>query len=310
MMIRSIVALMLCAAVPSFAAEPLQEPNRFAFTLAPSERFEVGATLVERYGMRGTPLILIPGLAGGAWTWQSTVRQFMGEHTVYVLTLPGFSGRAPATGQGLAAAELAVRDLIEGRKLARPVVIGHSMGATMAISVAARYPDLVGGVVAVDGLPVLPGTEGWAPEQRATLAAGISGQLRAATPAMFAAQQKGYMRGTGVLDMARADELARLTATSDRDAVNRYMGEIMAQDLRPMLPKIKAPVLVISPYFAADGEQLQMSEQDKTGYYLSLMKGTPNVKVLPVSPARHFVMFDQPEKVNELIGDFVKALPR
>ena len=309
-MIRSILALMLCAAVPSFGAEPVQAPNRFAFTLAPSERFEVGATLVERFGARGTPLILVPGLASGGWTWQSTVRQFMGEHTVYVLTLPGFSGRAPAPGEGLAAAEIALRDLIDSRQLARPVVIGHSMGGTMAISLAARYPDLVRGVVAIDGLPVFPGTEGWAPQQRATLAAGISGQLRASTPAMFAAQQQGYMRGTGVIDMARADELARLTATSDRDAVNRYMGEIMAQDLRPILPNIKAPVLVISPYFAADGEQLQMSEQAKTGYYLSLMKGTPNVTVLPVSPARHFAMFDQPEKVNGLIGQFLQTLQR
>lgn len=309
-MIRFILALMLCAAVPSFASEPVQVPNRFAFTLAPSERFEVGATLVERFGTRGTPLILVPGLASGAWTWQSTVRQFMGEHIVYVLTLPGFSGRAPAPGQGLAAAEIALRDLIDRCKPARPVVIGHSMGGTMAISLAARYPDLIRGVVAIDGLPVLPGTEAWAPEQRATLAAGISGQLRASTPARFAAQQQGYMRVTGVVDMARADELARLTATSDRDAVNRYMGEIMAQDLRPMLPNIKVPVLVISPYFAADGEQLQMSEQAKNDYYLSLMKGTPNVRVVPVSPARHFAMFDQPEKVNGLISDYLQTLPR
>ena len=40
--------------------------------------------LVERHGQRGTPLILIPGLASGAWAWQDTVRQFSGEHVVYV----------------------------------------------------------------------------------------------------------------------------------------------------------------------------------------------------------------------------------
>jgi pimeloyl-ACP methyl ester carboxylesterase len=309
-MIRPFFALLLACALPAFAAEPASAPNRFAFTLAPTEQFDVGATLVQRYGARGTPMILIPGLASGAWTWQSTVRQFMGEHTIYVLTLPGFAGRAPVDGKGLAAAEASVKELIESRRLAKPVLVGHSMGATMSLSLAARYPDLVGGVVAIDGLPVMPGTEDWALDQRPALAATISKQMRAANPALFANQQRGYMRGTGVVDMDRADELAKLTAASDPAAVSRYMGEIMAQDLRPLLPSIKAPVLVVSPFFPADGEQLQMSEQGKSDYYLSLMKGTPDVKVRSVSPARHFAMFDQPAKVNDAIGGFLKTLPK
>ena len=50
--------------------------------------------------------------------------------------------------------------LIEERYLERPALIGHSLGGTLALSFAADHSDRIAGVVAVDGLPVFPGTEG------------------------------------------------------------------------------------------------------------------------------------------------------
>ena len=308
MISRLFLALALSALVPALAADAPQAPNRFAATIVPAERFMVGATLVERHGQRGTPLILIPGLAGGAWTWQQTVRRFSGEHVVYVLTLPGFDGRPAVEGAGMKAAHDSLRELLTSRKLNRPVLVGHSLGGTLALGFAAQHPDLVRAVVALDGLPVLPGTEEWDPAQRTRMAGSIAGRYLAPTPAMFAAQQQDYMRGTGVVDMARADELAKLSARSDPMAVTRYMAEAIALDLRSALPAITAQVLVISPYFQVDAEQMRMTEEAKTAYYQALMAGTPNVKVVSVAPARHFAMFDQPQKVGDAITDFLKSL--
>lgn len=166
MMKRPLLALLLClfAAVlasPSVradAAAPPQPPNRFAASMVPAERFEVGATLVERHGQGGTALILIPGLAGGAWTWQPILRRFAGQHTLYVLTFPGFDGRPAVAGAGMAAAQQSVAGLIASRQLVRPVLVGHGLGGAMALGLAAQQPLLVGGVVSIDGLPVLPGT--------------------------------------------------------------------------------------------------------------------------------------------------------
>ena len=310
MIVRSVFALLLCASAPTFAADATPPANRFASTLVASERFEVGATLVERHGQRGTPLILIPGLAGGAWTWQETVRQFGQDHTVYVLTLPGFDGRPFVPGKGIGAAEESLRELIETRKLRKPVLVGHSLGGTMAIDMAARYPELVGGVVSVDGLPLFPGTEDWPLEQRQKMAASIAARIQAKSPAAFAAQQQEYMRGIGVTDVARADELARLTSRSDPVAVTKYMVDALALDLRGVLPAIKAPVLVISPYFDLDAAQQEMTQEAKTDYYRTLMKGTPSVKVVSVAPARHFAMFDQPQMVNDAIREYLKELPQ
>jgi pimeloyl-ACP methyl ester carboxylesterase len=302
-------ALMLAAAWPATAAEAPAPPNRFAMAIAPAERFEVAGTLVERFGQRGTPLILIPGLASGSWAWQETVRRFSGEHTLYVLTFPGFDGRPALDNAGMVSAQQSVHELIATRKLHRPVLVGHSLGGAMALALAAQYPAEVRGVVSIDGLPVLPGTEEWDTAQRGRMSGSIAGRFLAPTPAMFAAQQQEYMRGTGVVDMARADELAKLSARSDPQPVTRYMAEAMSLDLRAALPAISAPVLVLSPYFQLDADQMKMTEEAKTAYYRALMQGTPKVTVQSIAPARHFAMFDQPQLVNDAIGEFIKSLP-
>lgn len=304
-----LAALLASPSVHADNAEPPQLPNRFAASITPAERFEVGATLVERHGMGGPPLILIPGLAGGSWTWQETLRRFGSGHTLYVLTFPGFDGRPAVAGAGMAVAQQSVADLIALRKLERPVLIGHALGGTMALGLAAQHPQLVRGVVSIDGLPVLPGTEEWDTARRAGMSGSIAGRFLASTPSMFAAQQQNYMRGTGVLDMARADELAKLSANSDPQVLTRYMAEAMALDLRSALPAITAPVLVISPYFQLDAEQMNLTEEAKTAYYRALMHGTPNLKVLSIAPARHYAMFDQPKQVNDAIAAFIAALP-
>lgn len=306
MIIRFILAAVLCASVPSFAAEA----NRYLAMAVAAERFDVGATLVERHGSKGAPLILIPGLAGGAWVWQNAIGQFGRDHTIYVLTLPGFDGRPAVDGKGMAAAQESVRELIETRKLMRPVLIGHSLGATMSLALAAAHPDLVRGVVAIDGLPVMPGTEEWPAAQRAQMVSMMSGSKPTSSAAAFAAQQQQYMRSIGTLEMSRADELAKLTGRSDAASVTRYMGEALGTDLRGALPAIKAPVLLITPYSPLDAPQQGLDEAGKAAYYKLLMQGTPNLTVRTVSPARHFAMFDQPQLVSDAIGEYLKTLPR
>ncbi len=306
MISRFVLAAAFCISIPSFAAEA----NRYAATAIAAERFDVGATLVERHGDKGAPLILIPGLASGAWAWQDTIRQFGKDHTIYVLTLPGFDGRPAVDGKGLAAAQDSVRELIEKRKLKRPVLIGHSLGATMSLALAGAHPELVRGVVALDGLPVMPGTEHWPATQRVQMVSMFNAGKPAPTPQAFAAQQQQYMRGIGTIEMARADELAKLSGKSDPAAVTRYMSEVLGLDLRSTLPAIKAPVLLITPYAPVDGAQQQTDEAGKAAYYTALMQGTPKLTVKTVSPARHFAMFDQPQQVGDAIRDYLKTLPQ
>jgi len=301
-------ALALGALPASHAADAVPTPNRYAATIAPAERFEIGGVLVERHGSAGRPLILIPGLASGSWVWQDTVRAFSPDHAVYVLTLPGFDGRPPAGAAPFAAARAAVEELIASRHLDKPVIVGHSLGGILALAVAENKPAAVGGIVSIDGLPVMPGTEDMPPQQRDQFADRTRLQIGRQPPALFAQQQQAYMRTIGVLDMSRADALAQLTARSDPASVGAWAADVLTLDLRPGLKTIQAPVLTIVPYLDLDSAQQGLTPAAKADYYRALMEGTPKLQVVTIAPSRHFAMFDQPEAVTAAIRTFLGTL--
>jgi pimeloyl-ACP methyl ester carboxylesterase len=132
--------------------------------------------------------------------------------------------------------------------------------------------------------------------------------MAAASKEMFALQQQQYMRGIGTMDMARADELAKLSARSDPATMIGAMAELFALDLRPGLPNIKVPVLLIAPYFEPDASQTGMTREGKTQYYTSLMAGTPKLQVVSIAPSRHFVMFDQPQMLTDALRAYLQSL--
>ncbi|MEO8161674.1 MAG: alpha/beta hydrolase [Arenimonas sp.] len=309
---RGIVFASLFAAGSAIAGNPPATAAQAIPAAAGSNQTtEVGILQVERHGKHGTPIILVPGLASGAWVWDDTVRRLQATHVVYVVTLPGFSGRPAQAGVGMQDALDSLRQLITANKLKHPVVIGHSLGGVLAFALAEKYPQLLSGVVSIDGLPVFPGTESMAVAQRPAMAAGIQARMAGVDQAGFVAQQLQYMQTIGVLDMDVATRLAALTAKSDPAATTRFMADTLQWDLRSDLPKISVPVLVLSPFNPADGAAQGIDEAAKTGYYRGLMAGTPQLEVLSISPSRHFAMVDQPAKVAAAIDGFLgKLSPR
>ncbi len=264
---------------------------------------------VQQYGSAGTPIIFIPGLAAGAWTWADSVKRFAPNHVVYVVTLAGFDGNAaPAQKDGyidLADAEL--EKLIRSRHLDHPILIGHSLGGTLALLFATAHSDLIAGIVTVDGLPVFPGTENMPTERRGDMGVSQRAKVAVASEAAFASQQMDYMTNEGVMDNGMAEKLGTMAARSDRLAVAQYLGEDLTLDFRAALPEITVPVLLITPYNPADGQRMNPphTQADKVAYYRTLMKGTPKLEVVAITPARHFVMFDQRDAFLNVLSSYV-----
>jgi pimeloyl-ACP methyl ester carboxylesterase len=272
----------------------------------------VGTLKMERHGDHGRPLILIPGLQGGPWVWQQTIAQLQKNHVVYAVTLAGFDGMpAPVDGGNLFdRADASLLQLIEQHKIDKPVLVGHSLGGTLALRFAGEHPDLVSGVVAVDGLPIFPGMERVSAEQRQAMAGQMRSTMAASTPEQFQAQSLGYMQKIGVIDPLLAARYAPMNARSDIKASAQYMAEDLAFDGRGGLKNAHVPILEISPYNAPDFSvpPMVMSEAQKVAYYQSLLANAPNAKVLSISPSRHFVMLDQPARFQHALDDFLKSL--
>jgi pimeloyl-ACP methyl ester carboxylesterase len=272
---------------------------------------QVGTLKVERHGTAGSPVILIPGLAGGPWVWKDTIADLEKHHVVYAVTLAGFDGTpAPsADGNWMDRADASLAQLIKDNHLAKPILVGHSLGGTLALRFAGRHPDLTGGVVAVDGLPIFPGMERVSPEQRAAIAAQLKAKTEGATPDEFKAQQLAYMQKVGTLDAATAERVAPLNARSDQKAVARYMAEDAGADYRPELKAATAPILEITAFAEQDAQMgpMKITQAQKVAYYTALLSDAPNAKVIALAPSRHYVMLDQPAAFGKALNDFIEA---
>ena len=283
-----------------------------AAALAQTAVSTVGTLTVERHGNQGPAVILIPGLQGGPWVWSRTIEHLSQHHVVYAVTLAGFDGvPAPAAGGNLFdRADASLLQLIKQDKLDKPVLVGHSLGGTLALRFASEHSGLIAGVVAVDGLPIFPGMERVSVDQRQAMAARMQQQMAGATPEQFKTQSLAYMQKIGFVDQPLAAKYAPMNARSDIKASAQYMAEDLAFDGRPGLKAARVPILEISPYYAADFNvpPMVMSESQKSAYYQSLLANAPDAAVVSIAPSRHYVMLDQPAKFEQVLDNFLKRI--
>lgn len=222
----------------------------------------------------------------------------------------------PEAGNLLDRADASLLKLVETRHLDQPVLIGHSIGGTLALRFAGEHARLISGAVAVGGLPVYPGAERLGVEQRKARAGQMKAQLANLTPAQFKTYALRYMSYMGVIAPDLAKQAVPLLTRSDPKATAEYMYVDAMSDYRPGLKQANVPILEISPYNAPDFAQAAkrsgqevINEADKTAYYQSLLANAPNAKVVSISPSRHFVMLDQPQKFEQRLDDFLTGLP-
>jgi pimeloyl-ACP methyl ester carboxylesterase len=102
------------------------------------------------------PLVLVHGLASNAMLWEGAALEFAAlGHAVVAVDLRGHGlSEKPDDGYDMQSVTNDVAGLL--RVLAtqgyvRPVVIGQSLGGNVVVELAHKYPELVRGVVAVDG---------------------------------------------------------------------------------------------------------------------------------------------------------------
>src|SRR4051812_33258741 len=116
----------------------------------------------DRFSMQvvghGPDVILIPGLDCSRRVWAPVVAHLKARYRLHLPQLGGFAGE-PVGGNasGPVAAPVA-EDLaryIEANRLKQPAVVGHSMGGTIAMMLAARHPADVSRVMVVDMPPFM-----------------------------------------------------------------------------------------------------------------------------------------------------------
>lgn len=101
---------------------------------------------------QGAPVVCIHGLTANCRCWDTTARQLFPRFRIVAPDLRGRgrSGRPPS-GYSVAHHVADLKRVMDHLGLAKAVIMGHSLGATITLAFAARHPERVSRAVLWDG---------------------------------------------------------------------------------------------------------------------------------------------------------------
>lgn len=253
----------------------------------------------------GPDVILIPGLTGHREdAWGGVVETLDDRYRLPLVQVNGFAGVAPgANAEGPVSAPVAeeIARYIRESGLVRPAVIGHSMGGTIGMMLAARHPDVVGRLMVVDMMPFMGelfGAAGATPDGLRRIADQARGRILEDPPGTgFIAQLFEGM----TLDAQMEAALMGLARVSDRRTVANAFHELVVTDMRPELSRITAPVTAL--YVQPPNVQVPAQQVDTS--MARLYANAANARLVRIDDSRHFIQWDQPARFIAEVDTFM-----
>jgi pimeloyl-ACP methyl ester carboxylesterase len=175
-----------------------------------------------------------------------------------------------------------LRELIDALGIRPVVVVGHSMGATVALRLAIDAPELISGLILIAAVPA--GGAGFSPKGadylRAT--AGDPAAARKWLSAMFA----------GETDVAVLERLCDAAGKTPREAALESFESWANADFAEATRTISTPTIVIAP------------ERDNPEMYQRKVAALiPNARFVLLPDSGHYAIVERPSEIAALIGE-------
>lgn len=239
----------------------------------------------------------IHGAKGSVYDLMLSIGDRLAERfTVIAFDRPGsgFSGRAAHDGGSPQTQAAVLRAAAAALGLERPVLVGHSFGAAVALAWALDVPGEVAAVVTLGGY-VLPlgGPPPWVVallRSRTTLrAVGRLGRSRLGRPLVDSALRRAFFPGQPPAEYARiAPALALDEARLINDGDDRKSAEAGLGALQPRYAGLAVPVVIVV------GEQDRMVPPSTSEKLYALV---PCAEIVRLSASGHMPQFTEPDAV-------------
>jgi pimeloyl-ACP methyl ester carboxylesterase len=233
------------------------------------------------------PIVLIHGAGGTHLYWPSELRRLPG-YRVYAPDLPGHGKSGGRGMQSVGDYSKALIDWLDALDLHSVVMIGHSMGSAIALSLALDHPRRVLGLGLVGA------------GARLRVSSEILEQTSNQTTFSNAVAMV-ISRSFSPSAPARLIDLATRRMAETRSSV--LYGDFLACDefdVRERLGELHQPTIVLC------GADDQMTPVRYAQY---LASGIPNAVLKTIPAAGHMVMLEQPLAIAATISEFVGTIP-
>jgi pimeloyl-ACP methyl ester carboxylesterase len=250
-------------------------------------------------GETGPQLLQLHGLGTGHHNYDLLTPKLAANFRVIDIDLPGYGGTAPLVGEpSIAGMAERVVEFIETQGLAPALVHGTSMGGMVAMTLAAKYPDLVSKLI----ITCSTGRHDNAMRNmRATwmMAAQASPALLAAVTCV-----DGFSRG--FWDRPDSDDIRKAFVSAlevaTTDVFIRDLPLMEDLDISEIVPRISAETLLLG----ADEDHISPVKTSPSGIGMSdLASLIPNASLKVLPECGHFISIERGDETAQEITAFI-----
>lgn len=254
---------------------------------------------------KGKPIILIHGMACAPEVWDEFVEKYQDKNELHLVRIKGFGNAEKGEANHyLEEVKNELISYVRDNKLNKPTIIGHSMGGFLGLWAAAEAPELFGKIVSVDGVPYFPVLV--MPGITAETAKAVSNQMTSAMSNMSPEAKKAnqeMMIASMIATEEKRPKVVEMGINSNPTVIGQAYGEMYTTDIRPLMGKIKVPVLIFGSWAAY--EMYGSTKETVTIGYQDQIKDIPNSKLLVAEKAYHFVFYDEPDWFYSELDEFL-----
>ena len=242
-----------------------------------------GLVHYEAFG-RGKPVLFLHGWLGSWRYWMRTMESVSDKNRTYALDLWGFGDSDKSKPRYNVTDYVAlVHNFLHDMGIQETPIIGHALGATVALAYAARYPDRVKKIMAIS-LPVGSNS--------------ISRRLLDFTDTSMVSKVMWWRQKIEHKEVEKEFEKA------SREAIMASMQSVADFDITTRIQSL----LNDSVLLTVTGEKDDIVDPNATNDLDdSWFQDKHNVRRIFMGESKHFPMLDEAVKFNRLLKDFLET---